>query len=414
MKVELISVGDELLIGQTVNTNAAWIGAELSVRGGNVVFTTVIQDTEEAIIDSIDHAFKRVDVIIITGGLGPTKDDITKFTLCKYFDTELEIDQDVLKHVESFFRARGREMLEVNIQQAALPKACQILKNDVGTASGMWFEKDGKILVSLPGVPYEMKHLMSAHVFARLNERFLMKAIYHRTLKTQGIGESFLAERIADIEDDIRAHNISLAYLPSPGQVRLRITSEMSQEKKDQIENYLHQIEERLPRYVYGRDKIRLTEVVGKLLLNKGVTVGTVESCTGGALASEIVAVSGSSDYFLGSFVSYSYELKSSLVGVKMEDIVKEGAVSETVVLQMATGGRKTLGVDYCLAASGIAGPGGGTEDKPVGTVWIALATPDRVIAKKFLFGENRERNIRKTVLTALNLLRCELLELSK
>jgi nicotinamide-nucleotide amidase len=305
-------------------------------------------------------------------------------------------------------------MLKVNIQQAALPKGCQILKNDVGTASGMWFEKNGKVLVSLPGVPYEMKHLMLTRVFPKLIEQFPMQAIYHRTLKTQGIGESYLAERISDIEDDIRANGISLAYLPSPGQVRLRLTSEMDDQKKVQIEGYINQIEKRLPRYVYGRDKDALNEVVGKLLLDKGLTVGTVESCTGGGLASEIVAVPGSSVYFMGSFVSYSYELKSSLVGVNMADIIEKGAVSETVVIQMATGGRKTLGVDYCLAASGIAGPGGGTIDKPVGTVWIALATPDRVIAKKFLFGEDRKRNIRKTVLTALNLLRCELLEISE
>ncbi len=412
MRIELVSIGDELLIGQTVNTNASWMGAEFSLRGGNVVYTTVIQDTEKAIIDAVNYAFSRVDVIILTGGLGPTKDDITKYTLCKYFNTELEINTDVLEHVKSFFTARGRGMLEVNTQQAALPKAASILKNEVGTASGMWFERDGKVLISLPGVPYEMKHLMNRWVFDRLADQFSMTAIYHQTLQIQGLGESFLAERIKDIEDEIRASDISLAYLPSPGQLRLRITSEANRENEQKIEQFMAQIENRLPRYVYGRAKDRLNEVVGKLLLDKKATVGTIESCTGGALASEIVAVPGSSAYFEGSFVTYSYDLKSSLAGVKMEDIQKFGAVSEEVVIQMALGGQKTLGVDYCLAASGIAGPGGGTLEKPVGTVWIAIATPNKVIAQKFLFGEHRERNIRKTVLTALNLLRCELLEI--
>lgn len=410
MRVELISIGDELLIGQTVNTNASWIGAELSLRGGNVVHTTVVQDTEEAILDAVDHAFSRVEIIILTGGLGPTKDDITKYTLCKYFDTELEINTDTLEHVKSFFTKRGKEMLDVNIQQAALPKASTVLKNEVGTASGMWFERDGKVLISLPGVPYEMKHLMNSLVFDMLAEKFSMTAIYHQTLHTQGLGESFFAERIKDIEDEIRSNNIGLAYLPSAGQLRLRITSEANKVNKEKIEYFMSQIEMRLPRYVYGRGADQLNKIIGELLLDKKVTIGTIESCTGGALASEIVAVPGSSAYFEGSFVTYSYDLKSSLAGVNMQDIKKYGAVSEEVVVQMATGGQETLGVDYCIAASGIAGPDGGTPEKPVGTVWIAIATPDKVIAQKFLFGDHRERNIRITVLTALNLLRCELL----
>jgi nicotinamide-nucleotide amidase len=412
MNVELISIGDELLIGQTVNTNAAWMGAEFSLRGGNVVHTTVIQDTEEAIIDAVDRALTRVDVVILTGGLGPTKDDITKHTLCKYFNTELEINRDVLEHVKSFFTSRGKEMLDVNVQQAALPKKASILKNDVGTASGMWFEQDGKVLISLPGVPYEMKYLMNRWIFDKLGKQFLMTAIYHQTMHIQGLGESFLAERIEDIENEMREENIGLAYLPSPGQLRLRFTSEVNPENKELIAGFMRQIEERLPRYVYGRGKEQLNQVVGELLASRKATIGTVESCTGGSLATEIVGVPGSSAYFEGSFITYSYDLKESLAGVSMADIKKHGAVSEEVVLQMARGGQKMLGVDYCLAASGIAGPGGATPGKPVGTVWIAIASPEKVIAKKFLFGDHRERNIRKTVLTALNLLRCELLEL--
>lgn len=413
MKVEVIAIGDELLIGQTINTNASWIGMELSMIGGSVEYATVIQDKEDAIIDAVDRAMSRVDVTIITGGLGPTKDDITKHTLCKYFNTTLEINEEVLAHVKSFFDARGREMLDVNIQQAALPVGAKVLQNEMGTASGMWFDQDGKVLISLPGVPYEMKHLITDRIIPQLKERFEMNAIYHRTLHTQGIGESYLAERIKDIEDSIRANGIGLAYLPSPGVVRLRLTSEMSEEKKERIEQYIGQIEERLPQYVFSRESGDLAEIVGEILKEQGKTVGTVESCTAGSLASSLVASPGSSAYFQGSFLTYSNELKMKLVNVSEESLESFGAVSESVVSQMAQNGREKLGVDYCLATSGIAGPGGGSEEKPVGTVWIALSTPEKVIAKRFLFGNHRERNIRKSVSTALNMLRCELLKIN-
>lgn len=414
MKVEIISIGDELLIGQTVNTNATWLGTEFSLRGGSVHHTTVIRDVKEDILEAIDRAFSRVDVIIVTGGLGPTKDDITKHTLCEYFNTELVLDEEVLARVRGYFEARGREMLEVNNKQAEMPKNARVLKNEMGTASGMWFDHNDKVLISLPGVPYEMKHLMSERAFPLLVEQFEMKAIYHRTIQTQGIGESYLAERIEDIETDIRNNGFGLAYLPSSSQVRLRISSERSERNEEKIANYLQQIEERLPQYVFGRENNRLTEIIGNWLLTNKKTIGTVESCTGGAIASEIVSVSGSSAYFLGSMVTYSYELKSKLVGVNMDDIQKDGAVSETVVRQMAEGGREALGVDYCIAASGIAGPNGGTEDKPVGTVWIGIAGPEGTSAQRFLFGDQRDRNIERTVLTALNLLRCEVLKINK
>ena len=409
MNAEVIAIGDELLIGQTINTNASWIGAQLALCGASVKYATVIQDTEKDIIDAVDHALSRVDVVIITGGLGPTKDDITKITLCKYFDTELEINEEVLAHVRSFFEKRGREMLDVNVQQAAIPKAAQVLQNDLGTASGMWFEKDGKVVVSLPGVPYEMKHLITERVIPRLSDQYEMKAIYHRTLYTQGIGESYLAERISDIEDDIRTNGIGLAYLPSPGQVRLRLTSDRSVERQDQIEAYLDRIEERLPQYVYGRKKGDLSEVLGDILKEQGKTVGTVESCTGGKLAGELVAISGSSSYFMGSIVSYSNEIKKDVVGVDADALEKYGAVSQQVVEQMAQNGRQKLGVDFCMATSGVAGPNGGSEEKPVGMVWIAVASENDVISKCFQFGNSRERNIRSSVLTAMNMLRCKL-----
>lgn len=414
MKVELISIGDELLIGQTVNTNASWLGREFAQRGASVNYTTVIRDTKEDILTALDVAFARVDVIVVTGGLGPTKDDITKYTLCEYFQTELVLNEEVLTRVRGYFEARGREMLEVNIKQAEMPKNAHVLQNDMGTASGMWFDHNGKVLISLPGVPYEMKHLMSDRAFPLLMERYTMKSLYHRTLQTQGIGESYLAERIEDLETEIRANGFGLAYLPSSSQVRLRISSERTAENEQKIESYFEQIEARLPQYAYGREDDQLSEVVGRWMIENNKTVGTVESCTGGAIAADLVSVAGSSAYFLGSMVTYSYELKSKLVGVNMHDIETQGAVSETVVRQMAEGGRAALGVDFCIAASGIAGPGGGTEDKPVGTVWIGIAGPNGTLAKKFLFGDNRERNILRTVQTALNLLRCEALGIIK
>lgn len=410
MKVEVIAIGDELLIGQTVNTNASWIGSQFALCGAHVNYGTTIKDTEEDIIGALDTAFGRVDVIIMTGGLGPTKDDITKATLCKYFNTELEINQEILDSVRTFFEVRGRKMLDINIQQAALPKAAKPLQNELGTAPGMWFEKEGKVLVSLPGVPYEMKHLMGERVIPRLAEKYEMKAIYHRTLYTQGIGESYLAEQIEEIEDEIRASGISLAYLPSPGLVRLRLTSDRTKKNQEMIEGFLDRISERLPQYVYSREKGELSAVIGKLLISEQKTVGTVESCTGGKLASEFVSISGSSSYFMGSVVSYSNEIKEDVVGVDSDMLITHGAVSQQVVEQMAAKGRVRLGVDYCLATSGVAGPTGGSLEKPVGMVWIGLATEDHVYSRCFQFGNSRDRNIRSAVLTAMNLLRCELL----
>lgn len=412
MRVEVIAIGDELLIGQTINTNASWMGQLLATNGGTVQYATVVQDTEEAILDAVDHALNRVDVVLMTGGLGPTKDDITKHTLCKYFETSLAINEEVLARITHFFEIRGREMLEVNRQQAALPIGSTTLLNDQGTASGMWFEKDGKILVSMPGVPYEMKHLMVDKVLPKLKERFEMKAMYHRTLHLQGIGESFLAEKISDIEDRIHADGIGLAYLPSPGIVRLRLTSNKEVEKERKIEQYLKELEARLPKHAFGREEDQLSGVVGSLLKRKGMTLGCVESCTAGALSSEVVSIPGASAYFMGSIVSYSNALKANFVGVPMDFIENHGAVSEEVVKSMAANGRQLLGVDYCLSISGVAGPDGGSEEKPVGTVWIGLASANKLIAKRFLFGDQRDRNIRMSVLAALNMLRCDLLEI--
>ncbi len=412
MKVELISIGDELLIGQTVNTNASWIGEQLAKRGVEVENAVTIKDDKQSIISALDVALKRSEVVIITGGLGPTKDDITKKVLTNYFKTELVINEEVLTRVRGFFEMRGKEMLDINIQQAALPKSATILHNQVGTASGMWFEEKGKVIISLPGVPYEMKHLLSTQGFDLLMGRFGVQELYNQTIQFQGVGESYLADKISDIEDVLAKKNIKLAYLPSTGMLRLRFTGASSDEVKKTISETINELYNRLPKYLFGGEGKGLSEVVGDLLVEENATVGTVESCTGGALAKEFVQIAGSSRYFEGSIVSYSNELKASIVGVE-EDVLKEfGAVSEEVVLQMAKNGRKKLNVDYCIATSGIAGPTGGTDEKPVGLVWIAIAGPEITRAFRFQFGNHRGRNIQSTVLTGLNLLRCQLMGL--
>jgi nicotinamide-nucleotide amidase len=410
MQVEIISIGDELLIGQTINTNASWLGSELSLGGVSVRKCTVIADVKDHITAAIDSAMKSFPLVIMTGGLGPTKDDITKDVLCSYFDTELVENEQVLERIKDYFEKRGRPMLESNNLQASLPEKCTVLFNNYGTASGMWFEKNGSILVSLPGVPYEMKGIFLEEVFPRLKERFSLNGIYHITVMTQGIGESFLAEKIGAWEDKIRAEGFGLAYLPSPGSVRLRLSSDQGERNKDKIQAYMEELVALIPSYAYSIGEVSLSEVVGGLLRKQKLTVGTVESCTGGKLSGEIISVPGSSDYFLGGLVTYSNDMKSSLVDVPVEILNEQGAVSKEVVKLMAENGRSKLNTDICISVSGISGPEGGSDDKPVGTVWIGISTSEVCDAYHFTFGGNRERNIQISVLTALNLLRCKLL----
>jgi nicotinamide-nucleotide amidase len=410
MNAEIVSIGDELLIGQTINTNASWLGQECSKLGIRIVQVTSIQDDKSVILKTVDQAFERADLVLVTGGLGPTKDDITKYTLCEYFETELELHIPTLRRIEDFFTRRNRPMLEVNIRQAELPKSCEILENTNGTAAGMWFNHNGKVLVSMPGVPYEMKGIMNDHVFPRLKERFQLKALYHQTLLTQGIGESFLADQIRDWEDEVRSKGLSLAYLPSPGMVKLRLTSYEGAARKEEIASFFSLLEQRFPQYVFGKENDTLSLVLGNLLRDRNLTIGTVESFTGGALAQGIVSVPGASDYFKGSLLTYSNELKMKFADVTHENLEQFGAVSQQVVEQMAVNGRKHLGVDVCVATSGIAGPDGGTAEKPVGTVWLAVATKNELVSRRFQFGDDRERNIQMGVLSALNLVRCNIL----
>ena len=413
MKVEIISIGDELLIGQTVNTNAAWMGAELSGVGFTVEYCTVIRDLGIDMLEAFERAMSRVDIVLVTGGLGPTKDDITKQVLCEFFQCELLENKNVLESVKKLFASRGKEMQAVHYEQAMIPSVSEALENQMGTAPGMWINSGSKVLVSMPGVPYEMKYLMSVHVIPRLIKIFQPESLYYRTLQIQGIGESWIAEKIEDIETDLRSTGLGLAYLPSPGLVRLRFSGSSNKNVTQQIARYVDEVKRRLPVYVFGEGKVELQEVVGLLLRERNATLSTAESCTGGSVASAIVSVSGSSDYFVGSIVSYSNSVKIESLGVEKSALDSEGAVSKVVVEQMALGVKKRLNTDYSLALSGVAGPDGGTDDKPVGTVWIAVAGPRGVRSKCFLFEKDRQRNIQRSVLTALNMLRCELLEIN-
>lgn len=409
---EIISIGDELLIGQTINTNASWLGQEFAKIGIKVKHVTTISDDAVEIKSAIDTAFDRNDIIVMTGGLGPTKDDITKHVLTEYFQSELIVDEMVLKAVTDFFEKRNRPMLEVNTLQASVPAVCTVLPNKNGTAPGMWFDHKGKVLISMAGVPYEMKAIFTDFALPKIKELYAVNSLVQRTVLTQGIGESFLANQMADWEDRLRADGLELAYLPSPGMVKLRLTSFKGETDVPLIEDYIAELLHRIPKHVFGFENDTLPDVIGHLFKQNKLTLGTVESCTGGAIAAAITSVSGASEYYPGSLLTYTEELKSNLAGVSSETIKAFGVVSSEVVTQMAEGGQKQLGVDWCIAVSGIAGPTGGTETCPVGTIWIAVAGTDRTVTKCFQFGDNRERNIQMSVLSALNYLRCELLGL--
>lgn len=407
---EIISIGDELLIGQVVNTNASWMAAELNKNGIHVVQVSAIGDNGDRIKSTLDEAFKRADIVLLTGGLGPTKDDITKNVLAAYFNSEMVFHQPTYEHIKVLFRLRNYQVTEVNRMQALIPERCIPLKNNHGTAPGMWFELGEKVAVSMPGVPFEMQALMQDEVLPRLNEKFLRKAIYHKTIMTHGLGESALAERISEWENNLPA-TIKLAYLPQPGIVRLRLSS--SDEDMARVTKAINEQCERLhsfiPDLIFGYDDVSMEEVIGDYLKRLGKKLSVAESCTGGYVSHLITAIPGSSAYFNGSVVSYSNQSKARLLGVSEALIEEYGAVSQQVVEAMAAGALMRFDADYALSISGIAGPDGGTVEKPVGTVWIGLATPTGVTSKLFLFGEHRGRNIRRAALTALNLLRLDL-----
>jgi len=408
MNVEIISIGDELLIGQTINTNSSWMGEQLSLIGASVYQITAITDNESHILETLERASEKVNVVLITGGLGPTKDDITKHTLCKFFGTELIFNKEVFSKLETFFSSRGLEMLDVNKDQAMLPTDALVLENTRGTASGMWFEKDDVIYVSMPGVPYEMKGIMRDHVLPRLRKDFIKNTVVHRTVKTIGIGESFLADKIELWENSLNKVNIKLAYLPSPGVVKLRLSGYGEDERKilTCISNKISELTTIVGDYIYGYEKEELNQLVGDLLLESAKTLSTAESCTGGYIAHLITSVPGSSAYFKGSVIAYNNEVKIDQLRVKQTDINRNGAVSKEVVEQMAIGAIEELETDYSIATSGILGPDGGSAEKPVGTIWIAVASSSGVISEKIRLGKSRHRNAKITALTSLNMLR--------
>ena len=405
MKAEIITIGDEILIGQIVDTNSAWLGQVLGEEGIEVTRINSISDTAEAIVDAVDHVYPDTELVILTGGLGPTKDDLTKQTLTKYFNTELVFREDIWQHIVKLFAGFGRLPVDRNKLQALVPASCEVLFNHKGTAPGMLFRKGNLRIVSLPGVPYEMKALVSDELLPLLREEINYQ-ILHKTLFVVGVPESVLADKIEPVDDQFAA-SVKLAYLPRPGMVRLRLTARGK--KEDDLSADI-EAATALLRTALGDDLMDgssqpIEHYIGTLLKKKGLTVGTAESCTGGGIGAVLVSAPGSSSYFEGSIVAYSYGIKETMLGVDHEVLVKKGAVSEEIVRQMSEGAREKLGVDFSIAVSGIAGPGGGTEDKPVGTSWISVAGPHRTIAEKFVFGKVRERNIQKTIFAALNLL---------
>lgn len=411
MKTEIITIGDEILIGQIVDTNSAWIAVELNQVGIEVVQITSVSDSPGHLINALNEAQTRADVVLITGGLGPTKDDRTKKVLCDYFKSTLVIHEPTLQHITQLFKNRGIEVIQLNKDQALVPECCSVLFNAAGTAPGMWFENNGKILVSMPGVPFEMKHLMTDQIIPRLKGLNGNSKIVHKTVLTIGIPESILSEMLNDWEDALPPY-IHLAYLPEPGQIRLRFSAFGDDELllKQEVESAIEKLKLIIPDAIYGYGNQTLAEVVGQFLLNNGATMATAESCTGGFIAHSITSVPGCSAWFKGSIVAYSNEIKTKLLKVNPTDLLENGAVSQIIVEQMAEGVRESLNVDYAVATSGIAGPDGGTTDKPVGTVWIAVATPDKTYSKRFNFANNRERNIIRSGQTALDLLRLILL----
>ncbi|MBK7130630.1 MAG: competence/damage-inducible protein A [Crocinitomicaceae bacterium] len=399
----IITIGDEILVGQTIDTNSAWLATKLNEIGISVREILSISDKADRITEALDRMLTNCSLVIFTGGLGPTKDDITKHVLTHYFDDTLILNATILKRVEEMFRHLNRPMLDVNKQQAMLPSKAIIIENDLGTASGMWFTKDGADVISLPGVPFEMKGLMEK-IIPEFQKKYKLATFYHRTILFQGIGESQLAHEINDIEEACAKSEIAIAYLPSPGIVKLRLTG--TKEQSGIMEQHFSLMQKRFEGQVFGFDDDTLEKVIGKHLSSSNQTLSTVESCTGGTLASRIVSVPGSSSYYLGSIIAYDNAVKSSLADVQPEIISTHGAVSQQVAEQMALGGAKRLNSHYCIATTGIAGPDGGTAEKPVGTVWIAIASPEKVYSKQFLFKHNRERNIELTVVYALNFLR--------
>lgn len=406
MKATIITIGDEILIGQILDTNSRYISQALNNIGVVVAERTSIGDSAEQIVTTLDRALSSSDIVIITGGLGPTKDDITKHTLARYFDSELIYNEEVGEFVRTLLARRGIAFNELNRGQAMVPKCCTVLHNAHGTAPGMWFERDNKVVISLPGVPFEMEHLIDDSVLPMLKERFELKAIVHLTMITCGIAESLLAERIAAWEDAL-PEMLHLAYLPAPNIVRLRLSAyEVEQQQaKELIISQFEALKQIIPEAIVGFEGASIEQAVHSYMIEHGLKLAVAESCTGGAIASKFTAMAGASAYFQAGVVSYSNESKQDILGVNGEDIAKYGAVSEAVAIQMAEGVKRISGSDYAIATTGIAGPTGGSEQKPVGTVWFGIATPTRSFAVLKICGTDRRQIIDRATAHAIKLL---------
>lgn len=410
VNASIITIGDELLIGQTIDTNSAFIAREFNKTGVWVHRRVAVGDVYDDIRKALDDESALSDIIVITGGLGPTADDITKPLLCEYFGGKMIVNEKVKEHVihlfEKVFRRPG-PMLERNLKQAEVPDVCTVLHNARGTAPGMMFRKNGKLFFSLPGVPHEMKGLIVKEVIPVIQKEFELPAIIHRTVFTAGKGESMIAEILQDFEASLPSH-IKLAYLPNYGMVKLRLTSSGDQADVviKELEPYFIRLQELVKDFMVVNDDKKLEEVVGQILRKHSKTMGTAESCTGGYIAHLITSIAGSSDYYKGSVVSYDNSVKSGVLGVNQSTLSQFGAVSEQTVTEMANGLLKTIGSDFALATSGIMGPGGGTPEKPVGTVWIAVATPGKTETLQLNLRFDRERNIHMTAAAALDFLR--------
>ncbi len=402
MLVEIITIGDEIMIGQIVDTNSAWMAVELNKVGFEIAQITSVHDDAQHIINALNDAQTRADVILFTGGIGPTKDDITKQTLCKYFDTKLIYNEAVFQNIEKLLVNRQRAMNELTALQAKVPENCTVIQNLVGTAPITWFEKTGKVIVSMPGVPNEMKNAMSTEIIPRLQKRFKTPAIVHKTIIVKGYPESALALKIADWENNLPEY-LHLAYLPTYGIIRLRISGSSENELalEFEINQQANQLSEILGDAIVAFEDIPLEVLVGKVLKNKKLTIATAESCTGGNIAHKITEVAGSSDYFKGSVVAYSNEIKQQVLHVPEDILAQQGAVSAETVEAMAVGARQLMRSDVAIATSGVAGPSGGTVEKPVGTVWIAVSTPHKTTSRMYQFGTNRIQNIERTTQNA-------------
>jgi nicotinamide-nucleotide amidase len=411
---EIITIGDEILYGQITDTNSQWISEQLSLTGIKTIRKSSVGDEKQEILSILKESESRADIIIITGGLGPTNDDITKKTMSEYFDSKLILNSEALIDVTDFFTKRGRQLTEINKLQAYLPENCNYIKNRCGTAPGMWFEKNGKVFISMPGVPFEMKAMMQEIILLKLKTKFNPPVIYHKIIRTIGIGESFLAEKIAQWENNLPSH-IKLAYLPSFSEVKLRLTciGENLEDLKNEAEKETRTLNTLIHEYIYGYDETSLPKVIGEMLETKSLILSAAESCTGGLFSHMITSIPGSSNYFQGSVIAYNNDVKQSVLGVRKDTLAEFGAVSEQTVKEMAEGARKHLRTDIAVSTSGIAGPGGGTNEKPVGTIWIAYSDKNTTIAKKLMLGNDRDINIKLTCMALLNLIRQTLLEKS-